>query len=49
MLKKNNWDGFIDTEFEGQRTYQFLPKDQLIDEVDQVRRHHNMLKRLIGE
>lgn len=49
LLKRNNWDGYIDTEFEGQRTWQDLPRDQLIDEVDQVRRHHNMLRRLIGE
>ena len=49
VLKKNNWDGYICTEFEGQRTWQDLPKDQLIDEVAQVRMHHNMLSRLIGE
>lgn len=49
VLKRNNWDGYICTEFEGQRSYQDLPRDQLIDEVDQVRRHHNMMKRLIGE
>jgi len=48
VLKRNNWDGYICTEFEGQRSYQDLPKDQLIDEVDQVRRHHNMMRRLIG-
>ncbi len=49
VLKRNNWDGYICTEFEGQRSWQDLPREQLIDEVDQVRRHHNRLRRLIGE
>lgn len=49
VLKRNNWDGFICTEFEGQRSWQDLPREQLIDEVDQVRRHHNMMKRLGAE
>ncbi len=49
VLKRNNWDGYICTEFEGQRSWQDLPREQLIDEVAQVRMHHNMLKRLIGE
>ena len=49
VLKKNNWDGYICTEFEGQRTWQDLPRDQLIDEVQQVRMHHSMLRRIIGE
>lgn len=48
-LKAKNWDGYVCTEYEGQRNYQDLPREQLIDEVDQVRRHHEMLKRLIGE
>ena len=46
VLKRNNWDGYMCTEFEGQRSWQDLPREQLIDEVDQVRRHHNMMKRL---
>jgi sugar phosphate isomerase/epimerase len=49
VLRKNNWDGYFCTEFEGQRSYQDLPRDQLADEVDQVRRHHQMLRRYIGE
>ena len=47
VLKRNNWDGYICTEYEGQRAYQDLPKDQLANEVEQVRRHHQMLRRYI--
>lgn len=48
ILKEENWDGYISTEFEGQRTYhgQDCPYEE--DEIEQVRRHHVMLKRLIG-
>ncbi len=46
VLKRNNWDGYICTEYEGQRAYQDLPRDQLMNEVEQVRRHHSMMKRL---
>ena len=49
VLKKNNWDGYICTEFEGQRAYQDRGIEHLLDEVEQIRRHHEMLKRLIGE
>ncbi|MDR1532180.1 MAG: hypothetical protein LBS62_08365 [Clostridiales bacterium] len=49
FLKKNNWDGYICTEFEGQRSKQDQGMEQLADEVEQVRRHHEMMKRLIGE
>ncbi len=49
MLKKLNWDGYICSEFEGQRAYhgQDCPYEE--DEIEQVRRHHEMLKRYIGE
>lgn len=48
-LKECHYEGYINSEYEGQRDqqdrgYAFLP-----DEVEQVRRHHEMLKRLIGE
>ncbi len=49
VLKKNNWDGYICTEYEGQRSRQDMDREHLANEVDQVRRHHQMLKRLIGE
>ncbi len=49
VLKKNNWDGYICTEYEGQRSQQDRGKEFLADEVEEVRRHHEMLSRLIGE
>ncbi len=49
VLKRNNWNGYICTEYEGQRSRQDLDRAHLADEVEQVRRHHQMLKRLIGE
>lgn len=48
-LKKAGYEGYINSEYEGQRFYQDLPLEQLADEVDQVRKHQEMLKRLIGE
>jgi sugar phosphate isomerase/epimerase len=46
-LKKAGYNGYINSEYEGQRRFQDLPFDQLADEVDEVRKHHAMLKRLI--
>jgi sugar phosphate isomerase/epimerase len=48
VLVKNNWNGYINTEYEGQRHYHDIP-DMDIDSVEQVRRHHVMLKRLLNE
>lgn len=48
-LKECGFDGYIDSEFEGQRYCQDAGEENLIDEVEQVRRHHEMLARLIGE
>ena len=49
ILKEEKWDGYIATEFEGQRTYhgQECPYEE--NEIEQVRRHQKLLKRLIGE
>jgi hypothetical protein len=44
VLVANGFDGYICTEFEGQRVGNILD----VDEIDQVRRHHVMLKRLLG-
>ena len=49
VLKDNNWDGYICTEFEGQGSCRGYIGQPMVDEVGQVRRHHEMLKRLIGE
>ena len=45
-LRENGFDGYIDSEFEGQRDQQDIGYENLVDEVDQVRKHHEMLKRL---
>ena len=44
-----DWDGYICSEFEGQRAYmgQACPYEE--DEIEQVRRHHVMMNRLIAE
>ena len=46
-LKMAGYKGYINSEYEGQRRFQDLPFDQLADEVDQVRKHQEMLKRLL--
>lgn len=49
VLKEHGYDGYINTEYEGQRRFQDRTEKELISEVDQVRKHQEMLKRLIGE
>lgn len=39
-------DGYISSEFEGQRDQQNRGIEYLVDEKEQVRRHHEMLRRL---
>jgi sugar phosphate isomerase/epimerase len=46
-LRENGFDGYINSEFEGQRDQQDMGIAGLVDEVDQVRRHHEMLRRLV--
>lgn len=48
-LKENGFSGYINSEYEGQRDQQDRGVEYLPDEVEQVRRHHEMLSRLIGE
>lgn len=48
-LKEGGYEGYINTEYEGQRHQQDRGMDYLANEVEEVRRHHEMLKRLIGE
>ena len=47
-LREQGFDGYINSEFEGQRDQQDMGIEGLVDEVEQVRRHHEMLKRLSG-
>ena len=46
-FKRVRLDGYIDSEYEGQRDQQDRGYEFLPDETEQVRRHHEMLKRLI--
>jgi len=46
VLVENNWDGFISSEYEGQRDYFDQGCDIYMDPVDQVRRHHRMIRHL---
>ena len=47
VLVEGGWEGYIDTEYEGQR-YLCDQWCEPIDEVEQVRRHHAMMRRLLG-
>ncbi len=49
QLLQWGYDGYINSEYEGQRDQQDLGLEGLADEVEQVRRHHEMLKRLLTE
>lgn len=48
-LKQGGYEGYINSEYEGQRSQQDRGLEYLADEVEEVRRHHEMLARLIGE
>ena len=47
VLKECGYEGYIDSEYEGQRSQQDMGFENLPNEVEEVRRHHEMLKRLI--
>lgn len=47
-LKEGGFDGYINSEYEGQRYFQDGTRAEMMDEVDQVRRHHEMLRRLLA-
>ncbi|MBO5999136.1 MAG: hypothetical protein J6P87_05575, partial [Lachnospiraceae bacterium] len=49
ILKEEGFDGYIDSEYEGQRHQQDRGEEFLPDEVEEVRRHHEMLERLINK
>lgn len=48
VLKNIGYDGYINSEYEGQRSSQDIGADNLANEIEEVRRHHEMLKRLIS-
>jgi hypothetical protein len=45
-LQQGGFDGYINSEYEGQRYFQDRGRAELMDEVEQVRRHQEMLRRL---
>lgn len=45
-LKEGCFNGYINSEFEGQRDTNDLPDDQMFDEKEQVHRHHAMMSDL---
>lgn len=49
ILADCGYDGYIDSEYEGQRSQQDMGYEGLPNEVEEVRRHHEMLERLIRE
>ena len=49
VLKECGYEGYIDSEYEGQRRFQDRGVEDLISEVDQVRKHQEMLKRLLED
>lgn len=49
IIKESGWDGYISSEYEGQRIYHAQDCPYEADEIEQVRRHHVLLKNLIGE
>lgn len=48
-LRQGGYQGYVNSEYEGQRYWQDRWRADMMDEVDQVRQHQEMLKRLIGE
>jgi hypothetical protein len=44
ILMEHGYDGYIATEFEGQR----IGGVEEVDEIEEVRRHHVMMKRMLG-
>lgn len=45
-LKQGGYQGYIDSEYEGQRFWQDQEREYWMSEVEQVRRHQEMLRRL---
>lgn len=46
-LKKGGYEGYINSEYEGQRAQQDRGREFYANEVEEVRRHHAMMKELI--
>lgn len=48
-LKAGGYTGYLDSEYEGQRYSQDRTRAEMMSEIEQVRRHQEMLRRLIAE
>ena len=49
VLQEIGWDGYLDSEYEGQRDYFDIGCDVTMDCVEQVRRHHKMVRSLLND
>lgn len=49
ILKEEGYEGYINSEYEGQRYLQDMGEGNLANEIEEVRRHHEMLRRLLGK
>lgn len=47
-LKDGGYDGYVNSEYEGQRYSQDRTRADMMSEIEQVRRHHELLRRLIA-
>jgi hypothetical protein len=47
-LAEGGFEGYVNSEYEGQRFFQDRGRADLMDEVEQVRRHQEMLRRLMA-
>ncbi len=47
VLMEEGWDGYLSSEYEGQRDYFDVGCDITMDCVEQVRRHHKMVRSII--
>ena len=48
-LQQGGFEGYVNSEYEGQRYWQDRWREDMMDEVEQVRRHQEMLRRLINQ
>lgn len=46
-LRRGGYEGYLNSEYEGQRYFQDRGREFMMDEFEQVRRHQEMLRRLI--
>jgi sugar phosphate isomerase/epimerase len=47
-LKDGGYDGYVNSEYEGQPYSQDRTRAEMMSEIEQVRRHHELLRRLIA-